>query len=245
MVYQHIKASANQGIWMKDLFKNTNLHRAVVNKTVKTLEMKQIIKPVKSVKNPSKKIYMLSELEPSVDITGGSWFTDNELDVEFVNALSRACLQYINERTLADKRHQQILVPNGGSSTSTSSAYPTAEQVLKFLTDKSITPIKLALEEVEDLLEMLVYDRQLEKLIGFEASSGRAVSAYRMHPRSAFLFNLITSNTSNTSNTSLITADGAQNWANCPCFKCPVRQDCHPSGRINPKDCQYLSEWLS
>lgn len=50
LVYQHIKNADNQGIWMKDLLKNTNLHRAVATKTLKTLESKQIIKSVKSIK---------------------------------------------------------------------------------------------------------------------------------------------------------------------------------------------------
>ena len=30
---------------------------------------------------------MLAGLTPSVEITGGPWFTDNELDVEFVDML--------------------------------------------------------------------------------------------------------------------------------------------------------------
>jgi DNA-directed RNA polymerase III subunit RPC6 len=50
IVYQHIQSAENQGIWMKDLLKNTNLHRQVVTKILKTLESRNFIKSVKSIK---------------------------------------------------------------------------------------------------------------------------------------------------------------------------------------------------
>ena len=50
LVYQHVKASDNQGIWVKDVIRNTNLHQQVINKIIKSLENKNILKSVKSVK---------------------------------------------------------------------------------------------------------------------------------------------------------------------------------------------------
>lgn len=41
---------------------------------------------------------MLAHLEPSVELTGGPWYTDNELDTEFIKLLSTACLHYIRDR---------------------------------------------------------------------------------------------------------------------------------------------------
>src|SRR5882762_5637289 len=41
---------------------------------------------------------MLFHLQPSVEITGGPWYTDNELDTEFIKLLSSACLHYIKDR---------------------------------------------------------------------------------------------------------------------------------------------------
>lgn len=41
---------------------------------------------------------MLYHLEPSVDVTGGPWYTDNELDTEFIKLLSSACLRFIRDR---------------------------------------------------------------------------------------------------------------------------------------------------
>jgi len=40
---------------------------------------------------------MLSHLEPAVELTGGPWYTDNELDTEFIKNLYDTILHYIRE----------------------------------------------------------------------------------------------------------------------------------------------------
>lgn len=64
---------APSGIWTRDIKMKTNLGQPQVNKIIKTLEGRTLIKAVKNVNNPSKKLYMLAELEPSTDLTGGAW----------------------------------------------------------------------------------------------------------------------------------------------------------------------------
>lgn len=41
---------------------------------------------------------MLYHLEPSVEMTGGPWYTDNELDTEFIKLLCSASLRFIRDR---------------------------------------------------------------------------------------------------------------------------------------------------
>ena len=38
---------------------------------------------------------MLYELQPSVELTGGAWYTDQELDVEFIDTLSNQLYRFI------------------------------------------------------------------------------------------------------------------------------------------------------
>jgi DNA-directed RNA polymerase III subunit RPC6 len=51
----------------------TNLGQPQITKILKSLEGKSLIKSVKNVNNPSRKLYMVYELEPSREITGGAW----------------------------------------------------------------------------------------------------------------------------------------------------------------------------
>jgi len=66
MVLGHIQAVANQGIWTKHLKAKTELHQTVIDRCLKSLVQKQLIKSVKGVKYPTRKIYMMAHLEPSV-----------------------------------------------------------------------------------------------------------------------------------------------------------------------------------
>ena len=43
---------------------------------------------------------MLAHLDPSVELTGGPWYTDNELDTEFIKLLCNACLRLIQDKVL-------------------------------------------------------------------------------------------------------------------------------------------------
>jgi hypothetical protein len=50
IIYGHIKNVGNKGIWVKDLKQKSNIHTKNVQDAVKSLEKKQFIKSVKSVK---------------------------------------------------------------------------------------------------------------------------------------------------------------------------------------------------
>lgn len=52
----------------------TNLQQPVVTKILKTLEHRNLIKSVKSVQNPTRKVYLLYDLEPARELTGGAWW---------------------------------------------------------------------------------------------------------------------------------------------------------------------------
>jgi len=90
------------GIWTKHLKTKTELHQTVLNRCLKSLEQKGYIKPIKSVKFPTRKMFMLSHLEPSVEVTGGPWYTDQEFDTVFIKALLTTCLRFITERVRYD-----------------------------------------------------------------------------------------------------------------------------------------------
>lgn len=109
LIYNIIRAVADKGIWVKDITTQSNMyfqyhfillmsfnltrHQNMVSNSIKLLEKKNLIKPIKSVKFPTKKLYMLSEFEPSSELTGGVWYTGDVLDLEFIEALSIQCFK--------------------------------------------------------------------------------------------------------------------------------------------------------
>jgi len=107
-----------------------------------------------------------------VELTGGPWYTDNELDTEFIKLLSTACLHYIRDRSFPKQsgkrssQSQQRLYAIGAAP-----SYPSAQQIQHFLSKSKITETELGVEHVEMLLRVLELDGEVEKIPAFAASA--------------------------------------------------------------------------
>ena len=62
LVYTVIKESGNKGIWIRDISIKTNVKSTALNKTLKNLETKKLIKSVASVNANKKKVSYLLKL---------------------------------------------------------------------------------------------------------------------------------------------------------------------------------------
>lgn len=96
MVYSYVESAGAAGIWTKTIKAKTALHAKLVEKSLKHLETKGLIKPMKNVKNPGRKMYILSRLKPNEDATGGSWYTNDELDVALLDNVANAIEGYVS-----------------------------------------------------------------------------------------------------------------------------------------------------
>jgi hypothetical protein len=47
------------------------------------------------LQNKNRKVYMLFELDPSREVTGGAWYTEQDYDAEFVDVVKQQCLHFI------------------------------------------------------------------------------------------------------------------------------------------------------
>ncbi|CUS21013.1 LAQU0S02e03752g1_1 [Lachancea quebecensis] len=163
LVYSYIEASGREGIWTKTIKARTNLHTVVVSKCLKSLESQRYVKSVKSVKFPTRKIYMLYNLQPSIEVTGGPWFTDSELDVEFINSLLTIVWRFVSERTY----------PNGFNNFTGGKEvlyaahvnnFATTDDILEFIISAKVANVELSTADIRSLCQVLVYDNKLEKV---------------------------------------------------------------------------------
>eukprot|EP00882_Tetradesmus_deserticola_P019756 GHRQ01021292.1.p1 GENE.GHRQ01021292.1~~GHRQ01021292.1.p1 ORF type:complete len:263 (+),score=95.33 GHRQ01021292.1:88-876(+) len=137
LVYQVIKQAGNTGVWTRDLKVRTNLAQPQVTKMLKALEGKSLIKSVKNVNNPSRKLYMLFELEPSREITGGAWYTDQQLDREFIEVLRETCFRLV-ERS--------------------ESPHICLADIANFINAKGLARVELREEDILTIMETLIAD---------------------------------------------------------------------------------------
>lgn len=167
MIYSHIEASGREGIWTKTIKAKTNLHQHIVVRCLKSLENQRYIKSIKSVKHPTRKIYMLYNLQPSIDVTGGPWFTDSELDSEFIDSL----LAFI-WRLVASKTYPSAFSAPTPNTNILQSTYPynhtgyiDINDIMDVIVNSGIANVELGINDLRALCDVLVYDNKLELVI--------------------------------------------------------------------------------
>jgi DNA-directed RNA polymerase III subunit RPC6 len=142
MVLQVIEKAANNGIWTKEIRMQTNIQQQALNKIFKLLEQRRLIKPVKSVTAKAKKLYMLYELTPSKELTGGVWYSGLEFDYEFFSELRLFVVHCVRRL-------------NGGQGI-------TLAEIKNKMLQANVSRVQLSLDEVKQLVQTLVYDYLVE-----------------------------------------------------------------------------------
>lgn len=105
-VYCAIEDSGNTGIWTQDICRSTGLQSHVVQRAVKSLsEQKKLIKPLKSIHQKNRKIYILAHIEPAKEVVGGTFYDNAEFDEGLVERLRDQVIHVLkngNKASLAE-----------------------------------------------------------------------------------------------------------------------------------------------
>ncbi|KAF1935551.1 RNA polymerase Rpc34 [Clathrospora elynae] len=246
LLYHHIDQVQAEGIWSKALRARTNVTQQTLTKCLKSLESKDLVQSVMSVKFPNRKMYLLKHLKPSEDIAGGPWQSEGDFDVALINTISGIIAQHVENETcirvpgnwndyelavmhkkeeVRDIEEAPAVKPYRPSRDPNTSRllhkhnpqYPTAASVADWLNSKEILKGKFVREDdMEQLLEMMVLDDRLEKISG---------TNYRTVLRAA-------------------DTKAYNGFVDAPCGNCPVFDLCGNEGEISARTCVYFGQWL-
>lgn len=221
LLYQIIEEAGNKGIWIRDIRMKSNLILTQVNKILRNLESKKLIKAVKSVSASKKKVYMLFNLEPDRSVTGGAWYSEQEFEAEFIEILNQQCYRFITQKFTSAKQNTDD--PIWCRKTS----YASSEEIWKYINELGISKVQLSVEDIEMILNTLIYDGKVEKNV--ISSTGMRNSKSK---DTTNLYRIIEP---------VVKSAGLMRM---PCGVCPVIKDCHEGGAISPSTCNYMKEWL-
>ncbi|KAL8746712.1 MAG: hypothetical protein Q9190_001305 [Brigantiaea leucoxantha] len=261
LVYSYIESSGREGIWSKLIRSRSNLHMAVVTRCLKTLESKNYIKQITSMKFPNKKTYMLAGLQPSEDATGGPFYTDGILDDEFVHQMAHWTERYILGRSW----WFPPLSPPKESSASRSKSHQKPEEndltreeaeELRNIELRKKQPLK---ERSENMLPMppdytnyptvsditaainrsglsgvVMKELEMKQLLDVMRWDGKVerVADGRGGYRAT---RHVMTDENHASGNALTEA---------PCGRCPVAYLCREDGPVNASTCEYFQDWL-
>ncbi|EMD64033.1 hypothetical protein GGP41_006491 [Bipolaris sorokiniana] len=99
LIYSYIDQVQTEGIWSKALRSRTNVTQQTLTKCLKSLESKDLVQSVMSVKNPNRKMYLLKHLKPSEDIAGGPWQSEGDFDMALIDTISGIVAQHVENET--------------------------------------------------------------------------------------------------------------------------------------------------
>lgn len=220
VIYQIIKDAGNKGIWIRDIRYKSNLLLTQVNKILKNLESKKLIKAVKSVAQSKKKVYMLYDLEPAQSVTGGAWYSDQDFESEFVEVLNQQCYKFLEQRAAIARETKTDPIAQRNAS------FTPLHDVWKFISELGISKVQLTKEDIETILNTLIYDGKLERSI--VASAGAAGDSTGQTK----LYRAVNP---------LVETTGLMRM---PCGSCPVFDRCYERGSVSPMKCIYMKDWL-
>lgn len=252
LLYQHIDNAQNEGVWSKALRAKTNLAQQTVTKYLKSLESKDLIQAVMSVKTPNRKMYLLKHLKPSEDVAGGPWQNEGDFDSALIEAASMVVANKVQEETCirvpgnwnayvsADRQaaiaHKKALVntPDIEDALPVKSYVPPSDPSASKLVHRSnpFYPTTISLAEYLNSVQLLrgktVRESDMEQLLEMMVLEGKlekvTATTYRtVLPPSRQVFN---------------------GFVDAPCGNCPVFDLCADEGPITARTCVYFGEWL-
>lgn len=264
LIYNYIESSGREGMLASALNRRTNFHKATMDKSIKTLEQKRLIKTVANYRHPKRKTFMLWGLQPLEDVTGGPFYSGGELDEEFVNILCWWIERWIvarswsfpTERSKPGKRKRVLsgedLEPVERETGLKRSLvmrphspgfqdYPSIGEVTRAVNSSGMAKETMKISDVQQLVDILCWDGKVERIV--RDADDQAEIGYR-----AVRTPLIDSDrhvpvpglTSDERKTPPIILG----FTEAPCGQCPVFDDCEEGGLVSAKTCPYFQAWL-
>jgi DNA-directed RNA polymerase III subunit RPC6 len=103
LVYELLEEAGNKGLCVKELSMQMKQPAARINKLLGSMEKKGLIKFIKSIQSKKRKVWMLRELEPATEVSGGMWYQDATFNGELISVLRDRCLEYLEKQGRASR----------------------------------------------------------------------------------------------------------------------------------------------
>jgi len=86
-IHSLIEKSGNTGIWRRDIKKQSGIPEKLITSFLSDLESRQLIKSIQSIHESRHKLYILYDLVPSSEVTGGVWYQEGHFNTQLVDQL--------------------------------------------------------------------------------------------------------------------------------------------------------------
>ncbi|VDN06693.1 unnamed protein product [Thelazia callipaeda] len=157
LIYSLIEESGKKGIWIRDIRDRTGLSQAQMRKALKALEQRKLVKSIKAV-GTTKKCYMVYGVEADESLTGGTFYSDQQLDSQFVETIAHICVAMLqSKRKSSEENHQNDPVAAREFS------YVRSTDITQFIRSKGVCRVQLTIQDIEKILSLALLDGSIER----------------------------------------------------------------------------------
>jgi DNA-directed RNA polymerase III subunit RPC6 len=222
---------------------------------------------MKSVEHPNRKMWIKSSLRPSDRATGGPWYTDGELDEEFINRIMEFLMRGLTAHTFyaskipSTKKPKKIvqnkrLTPEEARAARAATLGPTrvkeettaitderSEKRLRFASFLPMPVTYTNYPNVDDLTLALLKSGLTDVVLtAHDIQQLLDIMVYDGMIMRVILGDNIGYKAERNS---LLDPDDLGSVLNeAPCGRCPVFDLCEEGGPVGPSNCEYFNEWL-
>ena len=212
-VYEIIMSSGDNGISLNELKNKIGITGTALQKIRKKLEKKLLIKNITIPNMKNKKVILGYDIEPSNELKGGFWCTNQQFDQTLIDVISNKCIDYL------------IMQKNTGAS---------RKEILLYIKSTGLVNSDIKEDDLQKVLNILVFDDKIdlcncENLV-IDTGSKYSLLLKKSDP----LLNLLKYKV-NIEYFEQFTA-----IENTPCSFCPVFQECNLNNIITPEKCPHL-----
>uniref|UniRef100_A0A0R3RIC3 DNA-directed RNA polymerase III subunit RPC6 n=1 Tax=Elaeophora elaphi TaxID=1147741 RepID=A0A0R3RIC3_9BILA len=157
LIYSLIEESGKKGIWIRDIRDRSGLSQTQMRKVLKVLEQRKLVKSIKAV-GTTKKCYMLYDVVADESLTGGTFYSDQQLDSQFVETLAHICVAMLqSKRKFSEDNHKDD--PEAAREFS----FVRSTEVAQFIREKGVCRVQLNVTDIESILSVALLDGLIER----------------------------------------------------------------------------------
>ncbi|KAF2863674.1 hypothetical protein K470DRAFT_210224 [Piedraia hortae CBS 480.64] len=227
-VFKAVEDAQKKGIWAQEIKAQTKLVGKQCDGAITKLQNLGLIRLVTNVKAPMKKMYMAGYLAADVEMTGGVFYNNGELDEHLIEELGKFIVFHLRRVTWGVEREGAQVAHKAG--TRFQSAEDIYQSILRFNIIHEEKQREIKVKDIQQIVDVLVLDEKIEKVGG----GYRSVRGVR------------TENVDEGEVEDEVEDDvaGGNGFTESPCGRCPVFDFCSDTGPINPTGCVYWKDWL-
>ncbi|KAM3720396.1 putative DNA-directed RNA polymerase III subunit [Dirofilaria immitis] len=157
LIYSLIEESGKKGIWIRDIRDRTGLSQTQMRKVLKVLEQRKLVKSIKAV-GTTKKCYILYGVVADESLTGGTFYSDQQLDSQFVETLAHICVAMLqSKRKFSEDNHKN------DPAAAREFAFVRSTEVAQFIREKGVCRVQLNITDIESILSIALLDGFVER----------------------------------------------------------------------------------